>query len=321
MAQPGLAHLHGAQVVGGSNPLVPTRNLSGKPKKLPAFLIQKKDMARRLHSTKSKLGQNFLVDKNILDQIVKFAEVNQDDVILEIGAGEGNLTRLLLETGCSRLYAVEIDTDLKPFLKTLEGPRLELIFGDAVKLDFTALAPAPNKVVANIPYHITTPLLWHILEDLAPKGLCRIIVMVQQEVARRLQAQPHSKERSPLGITLQAMGNVRTLRSVPPTAFRPMPKVNSAIVEMNISRWIGLANDRLWRRVLRASFSKRRKTLVNALSSCLPIEKKVLEELLKRQNLSPLVRPEDLSIEDWLYLRDKLEDLLLGGERKPTPDN
>ncbi|KUK40235.1 MAG: Ribosomal RNA small subunit methyltransferase A [Synergistales bacterium 54_24] len=276
-------------------------------------------MTRRVRSTKSKLGQNFLVDKGILNQIVKFAEVSQDDVILEIGAGEGNLTRLLLETDCSRLYAVEIDTDLKPFLRILEGPRLELIFGDAVKLDFTALAPAPNKVVANIPYHITTPLLWHILEDLAPKGLHRIIVMVQQEVARRLQAQPHSKERSPLGITLQAMGNARILRSVPPAAFRPMPKVNSAIVEINICRWIELANDRLWRHILRASFSKRRKTLANALSSCLPIEKRVLEELLKRQNLNLLVRPEDLSFEDWLYLRDKLEEFLPGGEQNPPP--
>ncbi len=276
-------------------------------------------MTRRVRSTKSKLGQNFLVDKGILNQIVKFAEVSQDDVILEIGAGEGNLTRLLLETDCSRLYAVEIDTDLKPFLRMLEGPRLELIFGDAVRLDFTALTPTPNKLVANIPYHITTPLLWHILEDLAPKGLHRIIVMVQQEVARRLQAQPHSKERSPLGITLQAMGNVRILRSVPPAAFRPMPKVNSAIVEINICRWIELANDRLWRHILRAGFSKRRKTLANALSSCLSIEKGVIEELLKRQNLNILVRPEDLNFEDWLYLRDKLEGFLPGGEQNPPP--
>ncbi len=276
-------------------------------------------MTRRVRSTKSKLGQNFLVDKGILNRIVKFAEVSQDDVILEIGAGEGNLTRLLLETDCSRLYAVEIDTDLKPFLRMLEGPRLELIFGDAVRLDFTALTPTPNKLVANIPYHITTPLLWHILEDLAPKGFHRIIVMVQQEVARRLQAQPHSKERSPLGITLQAMGNVRILRSVPPAAFRPMPKVNSAIVEINICRWIELANDRLWRHILRTGFSKRRKTLANALSSCLSIEKGVIEELLKRQNLNILVRPEDLNFEDWLYLRDKLEGFLPGGEQNPPP--
>jgi 16S rRNA (adenine1518-N6/adenine1519-N6)-dimethyltransferase len=168
---------------------------------------------------KSSLGQNFLTDRNILGQIVKWAAIDESDILLEIGAGQGVLTRELALSPCSRIFALEIDKTLHTHLDPLEEefrPRLSIIWDDAVTFDYeTKLPAAPTKVVANIPYNITTPLIWRLLEAFAGKGLHSMILMVQREAALRLNASPNTKDRYPLGITLEIMGERKILRRFP----------------------------------------------------------------------------------------------------------
>ena len=177
---------------------------------------------------KKSLGQNFLADRNILRKIVERAAPAPGDVLLEVGAGQGVLTRELLASPCAFLYSMEIDRGLEPFLSDiplLHPARFRLIWGDALEADFSLLSPAPDKVVANIPYNITTPLLWKLLETLPSAAY--FLLMVQKEAADRMIAPPATKERYPLGVTLELTGSVRNVLNVPPTAFRPVRAVNS----------------------------------------------------------------------------------------------
>lgn len=251
---------------------------------------------RALH----RLGQNFLVDRNVLADIVARADVRNGDVVLEVGPGHGVLTRALLERG-ARVHAVELDQRLRPELEALaaeRGDRLSLVWGDAMRVDYEALSPLPNKVVANIPYNITTPLIWRLLA-LAPLSLNYHLYMVQREAALRLTAPPGTKERYPLGVTLEVMGRATRVRSVPPSCFRPQPKVDSALAEIVLERRLELGRDGLWNGLLRRGFAHRRKTLMNNLKGFGGAN---WAELLARTGINPSARAEDLGGGAWLEL-------------------
>jgi len=247
-----------------------------------------------------RLGQNFLVDRNILLEIVERSRV-RGDVVLEVGPGRGVLTRELLAAGCACLHAVELDERLKDVLEPLRAsdPRLRLIWADAMKVDCGALDPLPGKFVANIPYSITTPLIWKLLA-LAPRGLTYHLCMVQKEAADRLLAPCDTKARYPLGVTLEAMGSVTLVRGVPPTCFRPVPRVDSAILEIALTGNFHLMRSPLWSDLLHASFRQRRKTLVNNLKGFAGIED--WRPLLEEARIQQKIRAEDLSVEEWLSL-------------------
>ncbi|GHS89184.1 ribosomal RNA small subunit methyltransferase A [Synergistales bacterium] len=254
--------------------------------------------------TKKRFGQNFLVDRSVLADILKRADVRQSDVILEIGPGEGVLTRELLLARPLLLYAVELDVRLKDALEKLKAefsPLFNLVWGDAVKLDYGHLDPFPNRVVANIPYNITTPLIWRLLE-FAPFGLTSHIYMVQKEAALRLVARPDTKERYPLGVALEIMGAVSLVRSVARSCFRPMPRVESALVEISLSRNFNLMKDGRFSALLHAGFRQRRKMLVNNLKNFDPLI--IWESILERADIESKIRAEDLSGEEWLKLYD-----------------
>ena len=251
---------------------------------------------------KKHLGQNFLVDRNVLSEIVERAQVSADDVILEIGPGQGVLTRALLVAGCAYLHAIELDLRLKDVLRDLQDEypsRLNIVWGDAMRTDCAAFLPFPRKAVANIPYNITTPLIWKLLE-LAPLGLAYHLYMVQKEAADRLTAPRDTKERYPLGITLETMGEVTLVRRVPPGCFRPVPRVDSAVVEIVLSRNFNLMRDSLWSDLLHAGFRQRRKTLVNNLKGFRNMAD--WAPVLREIGLDVRIRAEDLSSDEWLKL-------------------
>ena len=218
---------------------------------------------------KKSLGQNFLADMAILRKIVERAALKPEDVILEIGTGQGVLSREILESPCSFLYSVEIDRTLEPFLSDIHilyPERFLLLWGDAMETDYSILTPAPVKVVANIPYNITTPILWKLLETLPSVGY--FLLMVQREAADRITAVPRTKDRYPLGVTLELLGSTQKVMNVPATAFRPVPEVESCLLEISLQKERRLlVTDGFWRGMLRSGFSQRRKKLLKNLKN------------------------------------------------------
>lgn len=261
---------------------------------------------KRRFINNTDIGQNFLIDESVVAYTVKRAAVTPDDVILEIGPGGGILTRGLLSAGPRALCAVEVDERLRDGLEALASRdgRLRLFWGDAVRFDYRAELPeTPTKIVANLPYHITTPILWAFLEKLIPAGVGYMLLMVQLESAERIASPERSRARSPLGVTVDAMGGAEILRKVPPQAFRPQPRVNSALIEIKIEKNRGLANDRTWRALLARSFTQRRKTLVNNWTAgYADIDRERALAILDAHGLSATARAEELPLEKWFEL-------------------
>lgn len=256
------------------------------------------------------IGQNFLRDKSVVEWMMNRAALANDDRVLEIGPGEGVLTLGLLGTACARLDTIELDTRLRLRMEAIasEHKRLVLHWGDALRFDYAKLEHPPTHVVANLPYHITTPLIWTLLERFSGTDLRYMLLMVQKEAADRIAAGEKSREANPLGITLAAMGQVTVARKVPRGAFSPMPRVDSAIVEIKLSGdFADLPRDRAWRRLLTGSFAQRRKTLINNWGS-LGISRAEATEILASHLLPPLSRPEELSLVKWLDLHN--DDIL-----------
>lgn len=245
------------------------------------------------------IGQNFLRDRSVVEWIVARAGITEDDSIIEIGPGDGALTSALLASPAARVAAIEIDRRLAPFLEPLgRDPRFDLIWGDAVRYDYRRLEA--TKVIANLPYHITTPVIARLLEDVADRARY-MLLMVQLEAAQRLSCGAGSRESCPLGVTISAIGEAVIARRVPRGAFAPQPRVDSAIVEIKISdQRPHLPNDPSWRRLLAGSFAQRRKTLVNNWRSSFRVERERSEELLRSLSLPTSLRPEEASLDDWL---------------------
>lgn len=261
---------------------------------------------KRRFINNTDIGQNFLIDESVVAYTVKRAAVTPDDVILEIGPGGGILTRGLLSAGPRALCAVEVDERLRDGLEALASRdgRLRLFWGDAVRFDYRVELPeTPTKIVANLPYHITTPILWTFLEKLIPAGVGYMLLMVQLESAERIASPERSRARSPLGVTVEAMGGAEILRKVPPQAFRPQPRVNSALIEIKIEKNRELANDRTWRALLARSFTQRRKTLVNNWTAgYADIDRERALAILDVHGLSATARAEELPLEKWFEL-------------------
>ena len=255
-------------------------------------------------SHKISLGQNFLVNRDVICRSVEAGNISSSDVLLEIGAGQGALTRELLASPCAFLHSVEIDRRLEPWLVPLEEAhkdRCQIIWGNALDVSFSALASRPTKVMANIPYNITSPLIKKVIEELAPLGAELIVLMIQKEAADRLAASPGTKDRCPLGITLDAMGAVFRIMQVSPGSFNPPPKVSSSLIGVRIERNRQLAADALWNRLLNAAFAQRRKTLYNNLIAG-TFDKNSVLSYLDSLNLAPTARAEELSTAQWLSL-------------------
>ena len=244
------------------------------------------------------------------------AALSAADNVLEIGPGSGILTRVILAAGCGSLEAIEIDARLKEFLEPIAASeaRLTVHWADAVRFDYSALRAAPTRVISNLPYHITTPVIRRLLEECPALGARYMLVMTQKEAAERLCCGAGARDSNPLSITIAALGHGSVVRKVPRTAFRPTPRVDSAIAEIIIDapeERLGLPRDATWRRLLSGSFALRRKTLANNWKASFRMTRPHSAEILSRHGMSEMSRPEELSLGDWLALHSD-EDLARG---------
>jgi len=256
---------------------------------------------------KKSLGQNFLYDNNLLDKIVSEAGITCDDTVLEIGAGPGGLTSALAKVA-KKVVAVEIDRSLKPVLteNLAEFDNITLLFTDFMKVDIAEFASEhlgeSFKVVANLPYYITTPIIMKVLES----GLnaLTMTIMVQKEVAQRIISKPGKKDYGVLSVMTQVRSEPSILFIVPATAFNPPPKVDSAMLHIDMSAGIKIPLEDIegYYRIVRAAFSQRRKQLANSLSSGLSINKVLAIEYITSSGLSPSIRAERLSVMDFYNL-------------------
>jgi 16S rRNA (adenine1518-N6/adenine1519-N6)-dimethyltransferase len=248
-----------------------------------------------------RLGQNFLADANLLDAILRDADLGPEDVVLEVGAGEGVLTERLADAAAA-VHVIEIDRGLEPALAPIaahEGVRLH--WGDAMKVDLARLEPAPTAVVANLPYSIATPLILRTIEELPSVG--RWTVMVQREIADRLRAGPGSRTYGAPSVLVQLACEVRLLRAVDPAVFRPRPRVESALLGL---RRTGPAADPGTRELVRAAFAHRRKSLPRSLEHVRPGMLEAARSALKALGLPEDARAEALSPEEFAALAAKL---------------
>jgi 16S rRNA (adenine1518-N6/adenine1519-N6)-dimethyltransferase len=248
-----------------------------------------------------RLGQNFLADPNLLDAIVRDAELAPADVVLEVGAGEGVLTERLAAVA-GHVHSVEIDRRLEPALAVVAGlPNVSLHWGDAMKVDLTTLEPAPTAMVANLPYSVATPLLLRTIELLP--SLASWTVMVQREIADRLRAAPGSRTYGSPSVVAQLACEIELVRKVDAAVFKPRPRVESAILRL---RRTGPAADEATRTLVRAAFAHRRKSLARSLEHARRGSLAPTREALAELGFAPDARAEALSAEDFANLSAKL---------------
>ncbi|MCM1064655.1 MAG: 16S rRNA (adenine(1518)-N(6)/adenine(1519)-N(6))-dimethyltransferase RsmA [Eubacterium sp.] len=261
-----------------------------------------------------RFGQNFLIDTNVLDRIVAAAEIAKEDCVLEIGPGIGTMTQYLAENA-GEVVAVEIDKNLIPILEeTLSGyGNVTVINGDILKLDIGRLVEEKNggepvKVVANLPYYITTPIIMELFESHVP--LKSITVMVQKEVADRMQVGPGTKDYGALSLAVQYYAKPEIVANVPPNCFIPRPNVGSAVVRLTRHGTppVRVRDEKKMFSLIRASFNQRRKTLVNGLCNAaeLHLSKEQVTGALEEMGLSPAIRGEALKLEQFAKLSDLL---------------
>ena len=264
-----------------------------------------------------KFGQNFLIDTHVLEKIISAAGVTKDDMVLEIGPGIGTMTQYLAEHA-KRVVAVEIDSNLIPILEeTLAGyDNITVINDDILKVDINALAQEynggrPIKVVANLPYYITTPIIMGLFESNVP--IDNITVMVQKEVADRMQVGPGSKDYGALSLAVQYYAEPYIVANVPPNCFIPRPGVGSTVIRLTRHQEppVDVKDAKLMFRLIRASFNQRRKTLLNGLANSpeLSFSKEQITSAIEKMGLPASVRGETLTLEQFAHLSN-----LLGGE-------
>ena len=261
-----------------------------------------------------KFGQNFLIDSNILESIVSAADITKDDFVLEIGPGIGTMTQYLCEAA-RQVVAVEIDKMLIPILKDIlsEYDNVEVINQDVLKLDIKALAQEKNngkpiKVVANLPYYITTPIIMGLFESKVP--IESITIMVQKEVADRMQTGPGSKDYGALSLAVQYYADAKVQLNVSASCFMPRPNVDSAVIKLTAhEKPVVDVDETLMFKVIRASFNQRRKTLVNGLknSSELDYTKEEIVQAIKAIGKEENIRGEKLTLEEFAALSNSLK--------------
>jgi len=254
---------------------------------------------------KKKYGQNFLIDEHVLTKIISAANISKNDCVLEIGPGIGSVTQELLEHA-QEVIAVEIDKELIPILNNQFGSydNFALINEDFLKLDLKEVLKGKTniKVVANLPYYITTPIIMALLESELP--FINITVMVQKEVADRITALPGTKEYGSISASIAYYAKVGLVANVPMHSFLPRPTVNSAVIELELYRNppVDLKNKEVFFKVIRAAFSQRRKTILNTLSNNFNIDKKQLKNLLEVADIAENVRGETLGTSEFAIL-------------------
>lgn len=263
-----------------------------------------------------KFGQNFLIDPHVLDKIVNAAGITKDDFVLEIGPGIGTMTQYLA-AAAGKVFAVEIDKALIPILgDTLKDfPNVQVINEDILKVDIKKLAEEHNngkpiKVVANLPYYITTPIIMGLFESGVPVD--SITVMVQKEVAERMQVGPGTKDYGALSLAVQYYAEPYIVANVPPNCFMPRPKVGSAVIRLTRHEKppVEVKDEKLMFRLIRASFNQRRKTLANGLnnSSELSFTKEEIQQTIEACGFPPGVRGEALTLEDFARLANRFAE-------------
>lgn len=265
-------------------------------------------------SFSKSLGQNFLIDGNIVRNIVKGAQVGKEDYVLEIGPGIGTLTEELA-LNAKKVVAVEIDKNLLPVLEdTLANyDNVEVVHADVLDLDLNKLnkeklGGGSLKIVANLPYYVTTPIIGKLLED--DLDLDSIVVMIQKEVADRMVAGPGSKTYGALSVFVNFYSQPEILLKAPKTVFMPQPKIDSSVIKLNIKKDLPEVNKDTFFKLVKAGFSKRRKTILNSLSSYgFDLDKEEIKTSLEKAGISPSERAENLSIEDFIKISEIIPPL------------
>lgn len=256
------------------------------------------------------LGQNFITDANLLDAIVADSGITSDDTVVEIGTGAGTLTRAIAKVA-KKVYSFEVDRNLQPVLAlSLQGvDNAEVIFRDVLKMkddELKSVVGDSFKVVANLPYYITTPLAMRFIES--SLDVKSVTIMVQKEVALRFVAKPNTADYSAITLAIEMAGNAQITRNVSRNMFFPSPNVDSAVVRIDIDRTkLEGENAPLLHKLVRSSFAMRRKTLANNLSVAFQIDKQEAGKLIEEAGFSPMVRGEALSLDDYKKLTKTLE--------------
>ena len=257
-----------------------------------------------------KFGQNFLIDEHVLDKIIRAAEITKDDFVLEIGPGIGTMTQYLA-CAAREVTAVEIDRALIPILEdTLkEYDNVSIINEDILKVDIAALAKEKNggrpiKVVANLPYYITTPIIMGLFESHVP--IDSITIMVQKEVADRMQVGPGTKDYGALSLAVQYYAKPEIVAIVPPNCFMPRPNVGSAVIRLTRHKEVPVQvnDEKLMFKIIRASFNQRRKTLANGLNNApdIHLSKEVIQESIEELGVPVTIRGEALTLQQFAQL-------------------
>ncbi|HBV68814.1 MAG TPA: 16S rRNA (adenine(1518)-N(6)/adenine(1519)-N(6))-dimethyltransferase [Clostridiales bacterium] len=261
------------------------------------------------------LGQNFLIDGNIINRIADTAELDENSGVLEIGPGFGTLTQVLCAKA-KKVVAIEVDKSLeRVHHETLNYDNLKIIYDDFMRVDVDKLIKEEFegldvKIVANLPYYITTPIIMKILEE--KYKISKIVVMVQKEVAQRLNSAPGSKEYGAITLAVQYRADTSIAMIVPNSVFMPRPKVDSAVIAFDILKnpRINVEDEDLLFSVIKASFGQRRKTLLNGLCNNLKISKEIVKEALEDAGIDPGIRGETLSLQEFGKISDELKKLM-----------
>lgn len=260
-------------------------------------------LRQRGMSVRKKYGQNFLIDKNIIDKILRTSMVGKDDTVIEIGPGLGALTEGLIGRA-KRVIAYEIDAGLSAYLteQFANVKNIEIIQQDI--LDVTLAVPGSIKVISNLPYYITTPILFKLLEG--EQSISSITVMMQKEVAERLVATPRTKQYNALSVILQYLAEVKIEFFVPKTCFYPVPEVDSAVLTISLKKQVNNEDTASFIQFVKHAFHQRRKTMLNNLTSMYHWKKSSVEVVLEQQGFSASVRAEELSLNEFITLYEVL---------------
>lgn len=281
-------------------------------KRLYSPVVVKEIIEKHGFRFSKSLGQNFLIDGNIIDKIIEGSNINAGDGIIEIGPGIGTLTQKLCENA-EKVVAIELDNNLLPILEETLGDynNVEIIHGDVLKVDLhqlirEKLEDRMVKVVANLPYYITTPIIMKLLEE--KLDIDKIVVMVQKEVAFRMKALPGNKDYGALSVAVQYYSKPEIIVDVPQNVFMPRPNVDSAVIMLDVYKApaVQVKEQKLFFRVVKAAFGKRRKTLLNALANSIDLKKEEIEAVLKRSEIDPMRRGETLDIAEFARISDEI---------------